>query len=538
MTIAADAQPRWPWIVLGLASVAFFAAAVFGSSATTQLRNTVILAVAVTCVSLPIALVTALLIERTDAMLRGVARTALFALVWIPLYLQAGAWQAGFGYSGWFTTLSGGAPLLLGWTAAIWIHVAAAIPFGVLIIGLGLREVEPELEEQALLDAPAWQVICLWTLPRSLPAVWAAAVWIMLTTATEMTITDLYQIRTYAEEVYQQLAINMHPEWAMENAAATAALLALLFAAASTVVTTWLPARSLDERRGPYCFHLGPYRFAAGLVLALVVGVVFVMPIASLVVQAGMQVVPVEGGVARSWSLFKAARVTVETLVRVDLSGQLTTGRFAGEIVRSGVVALLAAAGAVTLGGVILWWAAGRRSRAWIVPALIVVGLAMPAPLVGLAVIGLLNRPEIPGLAMLYDRSIAPVLLVQMWRSLPLAMLVLWPALRTISPATCELAALDGYGRWQTFFAILVPLRIRAFVVAWLVAAVAAYSELGATILVVPPGFEMVSVRVFNLLHYGVDDLVAGLYLTLLLGIGGVAAATWRLLRKATSTLA
>jgi iron(III) transport system permease protein len=48
-------------------------------------------------------------------------------------------------------------------------------------------------------------------------------------------------------------------------------------------------------------------------------------------------------------------------------------------------------------------------------------------------------------------------------------------------------------------------------------AAVAALSlgELSATLLVVPPGIEPLSVRLFSLLHYNVEDQVAAITLML-----------------------
>ena len=81
----------------------------------------------------------------------------------------------------------------------------AALPWVAAIIGLAARQVEPQLEEAALLDAPAWHVFWHVTLPIT-PAIGLAALWVALLVATDMTVTDLYQVRTYAEEVYTEFA--------------------------------------------------------------------------------------------------------------------------------------------------------------------------------------------------------------------------------------------------------------------------------------------------------------------------------------------
>src|SRR5207245_2709890 len=44
------------------------------------------------------------------------------------------------------------------------------------------------------------------TLPRAMPAIGAAALWVALQAATEISVTDLMQVRTFAEEVYTQFS--------------------------------------------------------------------------------------------------------------------------------------------------------------------------------------------------------------------------------------------------------------------------------------------------------------------------------------------
>ena len=50
---------------------------------------------------------------------------------------------------------------------------------------------DPELEDQALLDATPRAVLLKITLPRTANAVAVAGCWILVTTSGEMTVTDL-----------------------------------------------------------------------------------------------------------------------------------------------------------------------------------------------------------------------------------------------------------------------------------------------------------------------------------------------------------
>ena len=127
-------------------------------------------------------------------------------LLFLPLYLQAGAWQAGFGQEGWYSSREAANHGLAAGMRPFGFTPLAAIPWVVLFAGLGLRIVEPALEEQALLDGTPWQVFRRVTLPACWPALGLAAVWVAMFTAGEMTVTSIFSVRTYAEEVFNQIA--------------------------------------------------------------------------------------------------------------------------------------------------------------------------------------------------------------------------------------------------------------------------------------------------------------------------------------------
>ena len=87
---------------------------------------------------------------------------------------------------------------------------------------------------------------------------------------------------------------------------------------------------------------------------------------------------------------------------------------------------------------------------------------------------------------------------------------------------------MDGAGPLARFWRIALPSRASAIGLAWVVALAAALGELVASILVVPPGVTTLSIRIFGLLHYGIEDQVAGVCLALLgLSIAVAAAVLW-----------
>jgi ABC-type spermidine/putrescine transport system permease subunit II len=124
---------------------------------------------------------------------------------------------------------------------------------------------------------------------------------------------------------------------------------------------------------------------------------------------------------------------------------------------------------------------------------------------------------------------------VQTIRALPLATLILWPSLSTVPQAMLDTAATEGSGWWGQLLRIALPQRWPAVIAAWLLGLAVAVGELAATLLVMRPqprGATTIAVRIFQMLHYGVDDRAAALSLLMVLGIAMLTGWAAFLLRR------
>ena len=112
------------------------------------------LVLATTLMALPPGVALAFVLARTDAWGRRgmVGLTALAAFV--PMPLIATAWLGALGNAGRRSQAMGLGVVLSGWSGAAFIHAVASLPWVVAIVGVGLRAVEPDLEESARLDCP------------------------------------------------------------------------------------------------------------------------------------------------------------------------------------------------------------------------------------------------------------------------------------------------------------------------------------------------------------------------------------------------
>jgi iron(III) transport system permease protein len=179
-----------------------------------------------------------------------------------------------------------------------------------------------------------------------------------------------------------------------------------------------------------------------------------------------------------------------------------------------------------------------RPRLRWLLWIALLAPLAFPAPVVGLGLIGMWNwtpafRP--------HGTVIMPVL-AALARFLPLAALILGAHLRRVDPLLFDAARVHQTSAAKTLSFVSLPLLLPGVLAASFCVFVMTAGELGATLMVTPPGYQTLSVRIYNYLHYGSSAVVASLcFVLMMLALAGAGAATaaaagWmRLLRGSRS---
>ena len=513
MMQAAHNQRRRMWLklaffgLLGTASLWWL----YDERSRLLVMNTVRLATGTCAIAVPVGALLALILVRTDAPCSRWIFVGLIVMAFIPLHLQCAGWQAGFGQQGWVTLLNsslGDTPLLDGWRGAIWVHVLQAVPWVTLIVGAGLWFSEPQWEENALLDGSAWRVFFRVTLLRTLPGIGIATLWVVVTTTSEITVTNLFRIRTYADEVHTgfylgEFAGNDHHSFVLGGGLLTGLIVVgWLFAVSGTLFSFIFPATFSTSGRPPWIFRLGIWRWPTALVACVVLVVGWLVPLANLCYKAGLQVQMAGADRVRTWSLLKCLYMVADSPREFGVEFGWSLG-----------IGALSATTALAVGALLAWWARSNYTCAAVASLAAALCLALPGSVLGRVIIWLLNRRESEWLVWLYDQSIFAPWTALLVRCFPLTMIIAWHAFRTIPHGVLESASADGAGSLVQLWRIALPLRIRPLACAWLISLAIAVSDLAAVVLVVPPGVGLLSVRIFGLLHIGVEDRVAGICL-------------------------
>lgn len=492
-------------------------------------QNTLLLIAGTLALCMPVGVLFAVFLFRTDLPLHRTLRGLVLLTLFVPLPLFASGWQAALGSGGWLSLASWNAlrpvdpafasggnrwmPWGQGIGTAVWVHTMAGLPWVVWLVGRGLCWVDRELEEDALMAAGPVRVLARVSLPRVGASIAAAALWVALQTATEITVTDVMQVRTFAEEVYTQLVVPDLDGAAGPRRALAVSLPATLLVAGLVLAAAWRWKKGLPPMlmlSGPPArFHLGRWRWPAGLLVASGVALLIGVPTGSLIWRAGL------AGAPPSWS----PSVVIRSLLSVLQSSR-------GVAVNSLLVAATVGTAAATLALLASWTALDSRGFRAGVLVLMALAWATPGPVVGLglkAVIdGILDGTGPGHVADLlyYGPSSAPVVWVDVVRFFPCAMAVVWPAMRLLPAELREAARLEGAGLLREFAAVIAPLTARVWLRAALAVEILAMGEVSAGKLVSTAGKATWAHQVFTAMHFGVTNDLAARCLLLLAAVG------------------
>jgi len=424
------------------------------------LWNSLTLATAVALLSTAIGTGLALWLSGEGRIQRLVGAIYLIPLL-MPPYVHALEWMAVAGRRQFLDSLFSSLPLpgsvsfsAYGFWPAALVLTLSLFPIVTLLVRRGLEAIQPELLEAGWLVDTSWRIGYRIVFPLVLPSVIAGAGLVFVLSFVEYGVPSLLQYNVY-------------------------------------IMETQAPLRNspLRPQPGPRTFPAvgqWPAPARAFLVLCLSVWTLAVaVPVIVLVARLGSVSV-----------LARAVSTASDELVRT--------------LVVAAVTGLVATMVAVPLASALMQ----RMTRAWWLA--LALPLAIPAPLTGIALIHIWNRP-------ILDWGYGTLLilvLAHLARFLPFAAFAASSGVRNIDPLLLEAAALPDVGLRRRLTGILLPMFAPTIITTWMVTFVLSLGELGASLLISPAGQATLPMMVYNLLHYGATDMVSALALLILLSAG------------------
>ncbi len=442
----------------------------------TLLVTTVVLAGGVAVVATALGFLGALTLATGRAGRHRLLRWLPVLLAPLPPYVHALAWNDALGWLAGVITGGGAPPPASGPGMVLWVETMAVLPITTALGLVGILNLPRPSVEAARLHRADPVVLGRVVLPLAAPFLAASAGLAFLLVATAHDVPSLHAVTTFPLEIFA--------EFSAGHDAARATILALPALVVSVLVLALVIPALRRARVGTTGGLAGiAWRWPAwfrGLqgVVAAVLAAQFLVPVVSLAARPG------------SWK----GVVSGLTLAGPELGFSL-------------IVAASAAVLAIPLASAL---ARGLRSPLWWVLAF--VPLAVPAPLVGIALLAVFN-PVLP--MVLLDSPLLPVL-AALLRFTPFATFVLLAGLRRRQRDRIDAVRVFQPGPLAGWVGVRLHLEAPTVLAASGFVFALSLGELGATLLVLPPGRSTLAIRISNYLHYGAAQDVRGLCLVLL----------------------
>ncbi len=437
----------------------------------TLLGNSLAVGGAATALAVSGGAVAALWFAACQSRWRALFFAAAIVALALPPFLVVNCWIELLGENGtWHHWLPINIYTLGG---AIWILALLNWPIAFLFVSAALRRVQAaQLEVDARLEG--WFLLRWLLLPMARTALAQSAILILVLALNNFAVPAILQVKVFPAEVWVRFntTFDYQSALALSWPLVLAPLILVTCFRGGDNSWSW---QSQPAAAGALRRQLGAGWHRGGAVAAIVLaGFSLGVPLWQL------------AGSRNTWMEFWPA---------------LAAGQSA--IVHSLAFSALSATIVVALA---LWtWRARLDSALWL-------PFFIPGVLLGIALIWIFNRR---GLAGIYQ-SAAIVILAYVLRYAALGWNIVARALRSGDPALLAMARLEGAGFWQTLRHIHWPQASAQAGAAWYVTYLLCLWDVETLVLIVPPGGESLSLRIFNLLHYGHNSQVNALCLLLL----------------------
>jgi iron(III) transport system permease protein len=369
---------------------------------------------------------------------------------------------------------------LFGLPGCAWVLVSAFMPVVMILTMIYVHAVSPRLEEAGRLSARWPGILRYITLPMILPGILFGGILVFLLVLGEVGVPMFLRYPVFPVETLTQFSAFY------DFGAAAAAATPLLGITLAVLAWERFYLREKTYRLRPMIggtrillVSLGRWRIPALLAVGLLTGAFVTLPLLALVTSSLSPFAYFE-----AWD--KAADSLGRSLVFAFLGASLlaTFGFFCGYIIHHRALS---------------FW----RS----VDTLTLLLFTLPGTVIGVGLIALWNRP----LTGFIYASAAMVILAYLAQYTALTSRIMLAMLGNVPHSLEEAAQMTGAPWFARILHVVVPAALPGVIAAWLIGFIFCLRDLGASMLVYPPGQDTLPVRIYTLMANGAPSLIAAL---------------------------
>ena len=439
------------------------------------LWNTLSLTFAVTAATLLIGVSLAWIVHRTDLPGRKHWKWLLATPLLIPPYIGAVTYIIIFGRSGWvrdlwnsnsfFVSNFGNYSLnIYSFLGVFFVLTMFTYPYIFLIVSAGIKKMNRNYEEAAKsLGLSSFQTFLKVNIPLLRPAIGAGAILVALYVLSDFGAIATLRYVTFTAAIYFQRA-----SFDMASASILSILLIII-----TMVILSIESRtkkkskytqSSNSFKKPSILKLGKWKYPALIYTSLVFFVSVILPLLVLIY----------------WT-------------RIGISMGAIDNRFFGFAFNSLKVSSIAALVSMLLAIPVVYIKSRNPSIiSSVIEKLSYMGYALPGVIVALGMIFVFNNH----IQFIYGTYFM-IILAFIIRFLPQSMQAIDSSLSQLSIRVDEAARVLGYPPWMIMFKVILPNITPGVLAGGALVFVSAIKELPATLMLRPPGFDTLAVRIY-----------------------------------------
>ncbi len=446
------------------------------------LGKSVIIAFSIALLSTLFGTILGFLLYKTNIKFRSFFKISLLIPLFISPYILAVAWKD------FFFIFFGSTTLISSYTGLILVLTSVFTPLSMLITGSAFVNINSQLEESGLVITGFRNVVYKITLPLIKPALITSFILVFIFSISEFSVPAFFGVKVFTTEIFTQFsAFYNHSLAILQSALLIIICILLLFSERKYIADA--PFLSVGSKGT----NIKRYKLKKqkSLSLSFLSGWLFIsviLPFIILLMQSFKE------GTASFSHAFELLLPTFGNSAGLAFSGALI-------IVFVGFVA---AYNSVRNQG-----AKSTKSFDWF----LLIVFAIPSTILGISLITFYNQP---GLDFIYSGYII-ILIGYMGKFSFISAKLIENAIRQIPVSLDEAAQIEGIKPLTRLRKILIPLVLPSLFAAFVISFIFSLGELGITIMVYPPGTEIMPIKVYTIMANAPQSLTSSMTLIVFL---------------------
>lgn len=410
----------------------------------------------------------------------------VFVFIMIPNYMQVLAWTNTVIDINYVLKLFNIESIILsGNLITVFVQFMTYYPIATALCLLGLELIPSEYIEAAKLYKNDSQIVTKVILPLALPFIITGGIFVFLITIMDYTIPSLYQISVYTMEIFADYSTYADGVRAFQLSVPLI-ILALFIIFILKKYLKAIDVKSFKKKE-----------IDIKIKLPLYMKIIQIIGVALFILQI---FVP----------LFQLFRIALNENIYNNIFESINELRY------TFFVAIIAAFISVVLSFIVAEYI-NRGNKLLLI--LSIIPFVIPASLNGIGIILMYNGGILGGL---YGSSFMPIV-AACGRFIPFSVLILTFMLNQEDRLLIDAANIYKKSELVSLIKIKIPLFIKSILASMVLVFIFSAQELGASLMVVPPGKGTITMKIYNYMHYGASGKVASLciFMTVFSLLGG-----------------